>query len=77
MTAPVATTTNEPANWPVDTKEALAAADALYNEALATVRARVSRDGKIANDLFEADQHAAHGLAWLQALDQGELPPAH
>ena len=70
MTAAVATKL-EAADWTSDTKEALAAVEALYQEALASVRARDSRDGKIANDLFEADQHAAHGLAWLATYVQG------
>jgi (2S)-methylsuccinyl-CoA dehydrogenase len=70
MTAAVALKI-EPATWLADAKEAQGAVEALYNEGLASVRARVSRDGKIANDLFEADQHAAHGLAWLATYVQG------
>lgn len=70
MTAAVATKL-EAADWTSDAKEALAAVEALYKDALASVRARDSRDGKIANDLFEADQHAAHGLAWLATYVQG------
>ena len=61
----------EPANWLNEAKTACAAVEALYNDSLASVRARVSRDGKIANDLFEADQHAAHGLAWFATYVQG------
>ncbi len=57
--------------WISDAKEALAAVEALYHEALASVRARVSSDGKISNDLFEADQHAAHGLSWFATYVQG------
>ena len=65
MTAAVATKL-EAADWTSDTKEALAAVEALYKEALASLRAqRNFRDGKIADDLLEREQHAAHGLAWL------------
>jgi len=70
MTAAVATKLAA-ADWTSDAKEALAAVEALYQDALTSLRARVSRDGKIANDLFEADQHAAHGLAWLATYVQG------
>ena len=61
----------EPQSWMNEAKTALAAVEGLYADALASVRARVSRDGKIANDLFEADQHAAHGLAWFATYVQG------
>ena len=64
MTAAVATKLAA-ADWTTDAKEALAAVDALYRMRWRAVRARLSRDGKIVNDLFEAEQHAAHGLAWL------------
>jgi len=61
----------EPESWVNEAKTALAAVEGLYTDSLASVRARVSRDGKIANDLFEADQHAAHGLAWFATYVQG------
>ncbi len=61
----------EPESWLTEAKSALAAVEGLYNDSLASVRARVSRDGKIANDLFEADQHAAHGIAWFATYVQG------
>ncbi|MGJ0508304.1 MAG: acyl-CoA dehydrogenase family protein [Methylocystis sp.] len=70
MTAAVATKL-EPANWLTDAKDALGAVEALYQEALASVRARVTRDGKLSNELIEADQHAAHGLAWFATYVQG------
>ncbi|WP_036284761.1 acyl-CoA dehydrogenase family protein [Methylocystis sp. ATCC 49242] len=57
--------------WLSDAKEALAAVEALYNEGLASVRARVTKDGKLSNELIEADQHAAHGLAWFATYVQG------
>ncbi len=44
---------------------AVAAVEALLAEAVASVRARVSRDGRLSADLIEREQRAAHGLAWL------------
>jgi (2S)-methylsuccinyl-CoA dehydrogenase len=44
---------------------ALAALDRLRLTAKERVTARVSRDGRIESALFEADQSAAHGYAWL------------
>jgi (2S)-methylsuccinyl-CoA dehydrogenase len=70
MTAAVALKT-EPASWASDAKQAFHAVEGLYQEALGSVRARVSREGKIVNDLVEADQHAAHGLAWFATYLQG------
>ena len=70
MTAAIAIKT-EPANWTTDAREAFDAVEKLYQEALASLRTRQSRDGRIANDLFEADQHAAHGLAWFATYVQG------
>ena len=61
----------EPASWLTDAKEALVAVEGLYNDSLASVRARVSKDGKLSNELIEADQHAAHGLAWFATYVQG------
>ncbi|WP_457798440.1 acyl-CoA dehydrogenase family protein [Methylocystis sp. S23] len=61
----------DPASWLLGAKEALAAVEALYNEGLASVRARVTKDGKLSNELIEADQHAAHGLSWLATYVQG------
>ncbi|MGE5388561.1 MAG: acyl-CoA dehydrogenase, partial [Hyphomicrobiales bacterium] len=70
MTAAVALKL-EPASWLADARDALAAVEGLYNEALASVRARVTKDGKLSNELIEADQHAAHGLAWFATYVQG------
>ncbi len=70
MTAAVATKL-DPQSWLANAKEALGAVEALYNEALASVRARVTKDGKLSNDLIEADQHAAHGLSWFATYVQG------
>ncbi|WP_424360457.1 acyl-CoA dehydrogenase family protein [Methylocystis parvus] len=61
----------DPASWLSDAREALAAVEALYNEGLASVRARVTKDGKLSNELIEADQHAAHGLSWFATYVQG------
>ncbi|MGE5368768.1 MAG: acyl-CoA dehydrogenase family protein [Chloroflexota bacterium] len=70
MTAAVALKI-EPASWLADARDALTAVEGLYNEALASVRARVTKDGKLSNELIEADQHAAHGLAWFATYVQG------
>ncbi|HEY8160811.1 MAG: acyl-CoA dehydrogenase family protein [Methylocystis sp.] len=70
MTAAVATKLDLQ-SWLANAKEALGAVEALYNEALASVRARVTADGKLSNDLIEADQHAAHGLSWFATYVQG------
>ncbi|KAF2991981.1 acyl-CoA dehydrogenase family protein [Methylocystis sp. MJC1] len=70
MTAAVATKL-DPQSWLANAKEALAAVEALYNDALASVRARVTKDGKLSNELIEADQHAAHGLSWFATYVQG------
>ena len=53
MTAAVATKL-DPASWLSGAKEALAAVEALYNDGLASVRARVAKDGKLSNELIEA-----------------------
>ncbi len=41
------------------------AAGALRDRAVEAVGAKVSKDGKIDNAALEAEQHAAHGLAWV------------
>jgi (2S)-methylsuccinyl-CoA dehydrogenase len=41
------------------------AAGALRDRAVAAVAAKVSKDGKIDNAALEAEEHAAHGLAWI------------
>jgi (2S)-methylsuccinyl-CoA dehydrogenase len=64
-------THTDPANWLSDAHAALKAVEALYGEALASVRARVSKDNKLSAELIEADQHAAHGLAWFATYKQG------
>ena len=47
------------------TKAAVAPAEALLARAKDAVRERVSKDGKVNAALLEAEQTAAHGLAWL------------
>ncbi len=56
--------------WLADAKTALAGVKALYQAALSKVRARVTKDGKLSAGLIEAEQHAAHGLAWLATYEQ-------
>ena len=45
--------------------KATQAIEALYEDAVASVRARVSENGKLSSALIEREQHAAHGLAWF------------
>ncbi|SLN22090.1 Acyl-CoA dehydrogenase [Falsiruegeria litorea R37] len=47
------------------TGAAIAPVDAVFDAARASVRDMVSTDGKISGALIEANQTAAHGLAWL------------
>ncbi|HSP26284.1 MAG TPA: acyl-CoA dehydrogenase family protein, partial [Saliniramus sp.] len=42
----------------------------LLDEATSRMRARVVVDGKVSGDRLEAEQHAAHGLAWLATYVQ-------
>jgi (2S)-methylsuccinyl-CoA dehydrogenase len=58
-------------NWLPDAKAAFASVEALYAQALAAVRARVTKDGKLSNELIETEQHAAHGLSWFATYVQG------
>jgi (2S)-methylsuccinyl-CoA dehydrogenase len=46
-------------------REANHAIEALYAEAVASVRAKVTENGKLSNSAIEREQHAAHGIAWL------------
>ena len=47
------------------TKDAVAPMEALLERATAVVRERVSDGGRVSGSLIEANQTAAHGLAWL------------
>jgi (2S)-methylsuccinyl-CoA dehydrogenase len=58
-------------SWLPDAQAAFASVEALYGEALDAVRARVTKDGKLSNELIEVEQHAAHGLSWLATYVQG------
>lgn len=58
-------------HWLPDAKAAFASVEALYAQALAAVRARVTKDGKLSNELIEIEQHAAHGLSWFATYVQG------
>ncbi len=59
------------------TGQALAPVDEILEKAKASVRKMVSVDGRVSNALVEANQTAAHGLAWLatytQSLNQMQL----
>ncbi|MCX8224561.1 MAG: acyl-CoA dehydrogenase, partial [Sulfitobacter sp.] len=59
------------------TGQALAPVDDILEKAKASVRKMVSVDGRVSNALVEANQTAAHGLAWLatytQSLNQMQL----
>ena len=46
-------------------RQAQFAVEGLLDCALTAVRERVSENGKLSAALIEAEQHAAHGLAWL------------
>jgi (2S)-methylsuccinyl-CoA dehydrogenase len=45
--------------------EAAANAERLVGRAVSLVRARVTENGALSNELVEREQHACHGLAWL------------
>ena len=48
-----------------DLKAAATAAQGFVAAATSSVKARVSRDGKIDRALFDTEQHVVHGLAWF------------
>ncbi len=47
------------------TRDALGPVEAVLHEATEAVRTRIAPSGKVDATLLEADQYAAHGLAWL------------
>ena len=47
------------------TKAAIPPAERLFEDARAAVKELVSKDGRVSGGLIEANQAAAHGLAWL------------
>jgi (2S)-methylsuccinyl-CoA dehydrogenase len=71
MTDAATATRTENQTWLADAQAALDSVEALYGEASATMRARVTKDGKLSNELIEQEQHAAHGLAWFATYAQG------
>jgi (2S)-methylsuccinyl-CoA dehydrogenase len=71
MTDTATATRTENQNWLDDARAALVGVEALYAEALASMRARVTKDGKLSNELIEEEQHAAHGLSWFATYAQG------
>ncbi|MBO9436037.1 acyl-CoA/acyl-ACP dehydrogenase [Ruegeria sp. R13_0] len=52
------------------TKAAVPAVDAVFERARDSVRSMVEADGRISGALIEANQTAAHGLAWLATYHQ-------
>ena len=46
-------------------RDAIVAVEALLADATVKVRALVTAEGRIAADLFDIEQRATHGLAWL------------
>ncbi len=67
------TNMNQPAILPdllTLTGAALPAVDLVFERAKESVRAMVTRDGKVSGALVEANQTAAHGLSWLATYAQ-------
>src|SRR5689334_7041217 len=52
-------------------REATRAAEAILHDATATVRARVQVDRQTVDRLFDREQRATHGLAWLATYVEG------
>ena len=52
------------------TRAAVPAVEAVFEKARESVRRMVSADGRISGALIEANQTAAHGLAWLATYNQ-------
>jgi (2S)-methylsuccinyl-CoA dehydrogenase len=57
-------------DWLKQAASAAQSIEALYRDAIESVRGLVSKDGKINAGLFEREQHAAHGLSWLATYVQ-------
>ncbi len=75
MTATKPSAERSDREFPSLVRDAAEGLRALLDEARRRVRARVAVDGKISAERLEAEQHAAHGLAWLATYVQavGEL----
>ncbi|WP_170787269.1 acyl-CoA dehydrogenase family protein [Ruegeria lacuscaerulensis] len=52
------------------TRAAIPAVEAVFDRAHASVREMVSAEGRVSGALIEANQTAAHGLAWLATYNQ-------
>ncbi|WP_209598888.1 acyl-CoA dehydrogenase family protein [Ruegeria sp. HKCCSP351] len=52
------------------TRAAVPAVDAVFEKARASVRGMVTAEGRVSGALIEANQTAAHGLAWLATYSQ-------
>lgn len=52
------------------TRAALPAVDTVFERARESVRVMVTEDGRVSGALIEANQTAAHGLAWLATYNQ-------
>ncbi|WP_171125252.1 MULTISPECIES: acyl-CoA dehydrogenase family protein [unclassified Ruegeria] len=52
------------------TRFAVPAVEAVFERARESVRAMVTKDGRVSGALIEANQTAAHGLAWLATYQQ-------
>ena len=70
MPRTAAATLAEPDAFLDQGRAAVTGIEALYAEALANMRARLSEGGKLSAALIEREQHAAHGLAWLATYVQ-------
>jgi (2S)-methylsuccinyl-CoA dehydrogenase len=60
-----ATRPDTPSDLIAGARAATAAAEALLADATRAVGRRVTQDGRIAGDLLDREQRAAHGLAWF------------
>ena len=64
MTSPAQRSAKEPRLIEL-ARKAVAALEALLSDATAKVRERVSSKGRVSGPLFDREQRATHGLAWL------------
>jgi (2S)-methylsuccinyl-CoA dehydrogenase len=70
MTATPARTPTSEASFPEQVRAAADALEVVLDEATSRMRGRVVVDGKVSGEKLEAEQHAAHGLAWLATYVQ-------
>ena len=57
--------------------DAVAAMDALLNDARRAVGERVTVDGRVVSRRFDSEQRATHGLAWLATYVEAIRQLAH